>query len=236
MNCVERGKALRAERDAEIQELANRGLTCVQIAKRFHISNSRVGQIIKKYEIEEAVCLYCAKIFTKTKSRQKYCTKKCGAYNRNGIIQPHLREQSRLAKITSKIAPPDKNGCWDWQGRIKPRSGYGIINWGGKSEYAHRWVWARVMGRIPDGLFVLHRCDRPKCVNPKHLFLGTAADNAKDRDAKGRHNKPNRFKPNQIAAIRTFYKSPSDCTWLAKIYGVHPTTIYSIAKGRSYAT
>jgi HNH endonuclease len=43
-------------------------------------------------------------------------------------------------------------------------------------------------GPIPEYLHCLHRCDNPPCLNHEHLFLGTAADNAADRDAKGRHH------------------------------------------------
>ena len=42
---------------------------------------------------------------------------------------------------------------------------------------------------VPDELGVCHKCDNRKCINPDHLFLGTAMDNAHDRDRKGRHGK-----------------------------------------------
>jgi hypothetical protein len=47
-------------------------------------------------------------------------------------------------------------------------------------------MWQVVNGPIPEGLFVLHRCDRPLCVKPAHLYLGSAADNTRDMLAKGR--------------------------------------------------
>lgn len=54
---------------------------------------------------------------------------------------------------------------------------------------AHRASWVMHKGPIPDGLFVLHRCDNPCCVRPSHLFLGTQLDNIRDMEAKGRANR-----------------------------------------------
>lgn len=67
------------------------------------------------------------------------------------------------------------------------KKGYGVIGEGDKKVHlTHRLSWVYHNGEIPDGLCVLHHCDNPRCVNPKHLFLGTRADNNKDMLNKGR--------------------------------------------------
>jgi hypothetical protein len=68
-------------------------------------------------------------------------------------------------------------------------AGYGRISVGGRSTLAHRAAYAAMIGPIPNGKFVLHRCDNPPCVNPQHLFIGDHAANAADKVAKGRQSR-----------------------------------------------
>lgn len=77
------------------------------------------------------------------------------------------------------------NSCWLWTGALT-KGGYGKININKKFISTHRLSWELVNGEIPKGLHVCHTCDVRSCVNPEHLWLGTAKDNAMDREKKGR--------------------------------------------------
>jgi hypothetical protein len=77
------------------------------------------------------------------------------------------------------------DGCWPWRGATWSRN-YGCFRYKGRPTSAHRVAWLLERGPIPKGMFVLHACDNPPCVNPEHLFLGTSSDNAFDREKKGR--------------------------------------------------
>lgn len=77
--------------------------------------------------------------------------------------------------------------CWLWTGnRLKAGYGKFMISSKNGMTTAHRVSWMLHRGPIPDGMFVLHSCDNPPCVNPDHLFLGTHTDNMKDCMSKGR--------------------------------------------------
>ena len=80
------------------------------------------------------------------------------------------------------------DACWIWQGLLTP-GGYGRLKRNGRMVFAHRAAWEMLIGVVPESLFVLHNCpggDNPRCVRPDHLWLGTLADNNRDRKSKGR--------------------------------------------------
>lgn len=88
------------------------------------------------------------------------------------------------------------DGCWLWIAGGDGKTGYGRIREGRAGRptlLAHRVAWELTFGPIPDGLFVCHHCDTPRCVRPDHLFLGTSDDNNKNAAAKGRFDKGDRW-------------------------------------------
>jgi hypothetical protein len=92
-------------------------------------------------------------------------------------------------KLALEPRPGMETPCLEWIASRR-RDGYGRFRIGGRMEKSNRAAWIIACSSIPDGLHVLHRCDNPACVRIDHLFLGTIADNAHDRDAKGRNVVP----------------------------------------------
>jgi hypothetical protein len=90
-----------------------------------------------------------------------------------------------IARFWSKVRQDNPDSCWPWPGE-KSDGGYGRFTVRGRRYRASRLAWELAHGPIPKGLLVCHDCDNPPCCNPKHLFLGTHADNVQDRVEKGR--------------------------------------------------
>lgn len=138
-------------------------------------------------------------------------------------------------------------GCWEWTGSLTP-PGYGQVYFNGKNYRAHRLAYFAFNGEFDKSLFVCHKCDNPKCVNPKHLFLGTCKDNTHDSINKGRFyqkyekgNKPaNRLISDALAkTIKNCLKPRSGygrftLKQIADIYEVPHQLVKDIKAGRSY--
>jgi len=144
-----------------------------------------------------------------------------------------------MERFWSKVEKTD--GCWIWTGAR--RNGYGaflITNQGRKRVvYAHRLSFELVHGAIPKGLYVLHHCDNPVCVNPIHLFLGTQSDNLKDAGAKGRMARVGESNPfskltwPQVESMRDLAKNLSTRK-LASIFGIDHGHVARILRGERW--
>lgn len=132
------------------------------------------------------------------------------------------------------------SGCWEWHGTLSKQGSYGTITISRqrKGIKAHRLSYKMFKGEIPEGMCVCHKCDNTKCVNPDHLFLGTYADNNKDRHAKGRtkimrgsRHGCSKLTEKDVLYIRKHYKRGLSKK-LANKFGVCKENITAIARRR----
>jgi len=167
-------------------------------------------------------CVYCNETYKPTNSSKKYCSTVCVFW--------------------SKVNKCGVDECWNWIAATSKQGGYGVFGGGKTRKKAHRFSFELHNGPIPigsgyHGMCVIHSCDNPSCVNPKHLFLGTQTDNIKDMFAKNRRPNPigeknpsAKLKDGEVLAIRKELKNGKTYVFLADKYNVSPSAIGRIKK------
>lgn len=147
-------------------------------------------------------------------------------------------EQRFWAKVDKTPGHGPDGDCWVWTAYTS-RLGYGRIRFQKTIITAHRisyWI-QNPTWKLSSSLSVCHACDTPACVNPKHLWLGTQADNMKDCKGKGRKERGERhasarLTENQIIAIRQDSRIQKQ---IASDYGMGRTIISNIKSKNKWA-
>jgi hypothetical protein len=163
-----------------------------------------------------------------------YCQCGCGAQTkiapttvrangyRRGEPRPYMRGHSSKGP-GPEYRIDEATGCWVWL-RAKNAYGYGVLRPSRIQFQAHRVVYERHRGPIPEGLELDHLCRNTLCVNPAHLEPVTHAENI-------RRGKQTRLTQDAAAAIRASSASNRE---LARLYGVAPETVISVRRGDSW--
>ena len=160
-----------------------------------------------------------------------------GRNGRENIERAVARFMAKVKKGTGR------NACWIWTGAKHTRGEYGSCGFQGRHYRTHRLSWVLFVGPLADDICVCHKCDNGLCVNPKHLFLGTHADNMGDMARKGRatwrrgedHNMA-KLAWCDVRRIRKLYNDGLRVSEIAPMYPIiHRATISSIVHNKSWS-
>jgi len=152
-----------------------------------------------------------------------------------------MYSQAFQDRFWAKVQKGEPDACWHWTASSYARTRYGQIMGPDRVPLrAHRVAYELGNGPIPKGGSVLHRCGEASCCNPAHLYLGTAAENSRDRSRHGRGAK--KLTERQVEIVRVEWavvskdgKAPYG--WIsrkARELGVKPSTVQDIVDGLSW--
>ncbi len=167
-----------------------------------------------------------------------FCLKHYVQFRRAGTLDVRQIHNDDLARFLSHVKKTDK--CWLWLA-CTDRKGYGQFRAKGKMAKAHRFSYELFKGKIPKGLFCLHSCDVPSCVNPAHLWLGSDADNVRDMILKGRGRAARgsaqgsaKLTEKQVLEIRHLLAKGLSTPELGRQFGVDRNTIWLIGQRKTW--
>ena len=150
-------------------------------------------------------------------------------------------DQKFVDRFNLKWQIDKASGCWNWTAALAGK-GYGQMKLPKqrKQGYAHRLSYMIHKGEIPNGKYVCHTCDNPKCVNPDHLFLGTSKDNQQDMKSKGRHlygerNTEHKLTEDAVRKIKQLVSDGISQSKIADMFGIQQMTVSRIKRGQRWS-
>lgn len=150
------------------------------------------------------------------------------------VVEP-LPDGADLERFEAKVFIDQNSGCWLWMaGTFGDR--YGAFKFKRKTHKASRVALALKLGRWPSGM-ALHSCDNPCCVNPDHLREGTALENARDRNGRGRHSHGEshyaaKLTTSQVREIRILASNKTQSIrQIAEAFSISRIVVWKIAHG-----
>lgn len=195
----------------------------------------------KKAEKPEKLCQHCGDSFTKKGqlshkqwATQRFCSIVCRS---SGDSLEKLAARPPLEELFHSSYDKHTSGCWNWTGSISSQ-GYGVVRWRGRGYRAHM-LSLELAGHLrQSGAIACHHCDNPRCVNPKHLYWGTPADNIGDASRRGRLLTGERHTQSKLTseAVQAIRKSEKTSADLARQYGVSRPAIANARAGRTWRT
>lgn len=145
--------------------------------------------------------------------------------------------RTAVDRFWEKVDRRGPDDCWEW--KYPESRGYGRFRWKGKRTGAHRVAYEIANGPIPEGMVVCHRCDNPMCCNPDHLFVGTDADNMRDKASKGRACKGSKnanaaLTEKKVRALLFLYEGGFSQDDLAEVFDTTRVNVRHIVNKRTW--
>lgn len=145
-----------------------------------------------------------------------------------------------IGQLLSRSNLNPETGCRIWNGS-KNKRGYGRLGVDNKLVQAHRYSYELSNGKIPDGLYVTHKCDTPACIEPTHLSVGSQQDNmdemvqrCRSLHRKGSKNPKHTLIESDIPKIRALRVSGMTYQSIASIFNVQLPTIWKVTSGKTW--
>ena len=174
-------------------------------------------------------CGACEQLFTARSLATKYCSTVCANMGRT-VYTP---EQVKAYLLKYAHIPDDPDACWDWYGYVTDK-GRPLACIKNQKLYASHVSYETFVEPLPEGMYLLHSCDNPRCINFRHLHPGTKRDNnaertSRKRTARGSNHYRSRLNELEVRDIlRLFHDEHLSQQNLAKRFNVSFVTIHNV--------